>query len=291
MYIHFIVNPISGNGKHNLTAHHFRNFFPADYRIEVGYTKHKSHATTLTEEAILAKPDCIVACGGDGTINEVASCLVNSNIKLGIIPVGSGNGLASHLAIPKSIDRALEVIKKGNVSFIDVGKVNEKYFFSNMGIGIDAMIIKQYERSGKRTLSAYVRAALASSFKFKPRRTILADGKKIWNSDPLMLFVSNSNEMGYNRSLTPKASLNDGQLDLFMVPELSFFEKLQLGYCVLANHVERFKKGTHMLVQNLHLEQPETIFMDIQIDGEFHNFKTNILHISILHKGLRVVTK
>jgi len=291
-YIHFIVNPISGTGKHNLSATRLRNFFPKSaFRIEVDYTKHKGHAVALTEQIMAAQPNCIVACGGDGTINEVASCLVSSIINLGIVPVGSGNGLASHLGIPKDVEKALDVIKRGNVSFIDVGKVNDKYFFSNMGIGIDAMIIKKYEQSGKRTLSAYVMSALSASFKFSPRRTIMAYGNKIANTDPLLLFVSNSNEMGYSMSLTPKASLNDGKLDMFVVPQLSLFQKLVLGYYVLTNNVERFKKGEHTLIQKLNLEQSETIFMDIQIDGEFHNLKTNILDVSIINKGLRVLAE
>jgi diacylglycerol kinase (ATP) len=291
VYIHFIVNPISGNGKHNLTASNFRNFFPRhDFRIEVDYTKYKGHAIKLTQDILAAQPDCIVACGGDGTINEVASCLVNSTVKLGIVPVGSGNGLASHLTIPKEIEKALGIIKGGKVSFIDVGKVNDHYFFSNMGIGIDAMIIKRYERSANRTLSAYVKSALSSGLKFKSRKTILNFGNRVMNAEPLLLFVSNSNEMGYNMSLTPKASLNDGWLDLLVVPKLSLAQKIKLGYCVLTSNIGRFKKGTHELVQNLRIEQPETIFMDIQIDGEFHNIKTNTIDICVLHKGLRVIT-
>lgn len=292
IYIHFIVNPISGNGKHNLSASAFRTFFPRrDFDITVDYTKHKGHAIELTENAIVKKPDYIIACGGDGTINEVASCLVNTNIKLGIIPVGSGNGLASNLDIPREIEKALEVIKKGNISLIDIGTVNDQYFFSNMGIGIDAMIIKKYEREGKRTLSAYVQAALASSIKFKTRRTVLAYGNRVTNDEPFLLFISNSNEMGYNMSLTPKASLTDGFLDLFIVPKISVIQKIILGYYVLTNKVEQFKHGKHTLIQRLTIEQPDTIFMDAQIDGEFRNFKNNILEVSVIKKGLKVLTQ
>lgn len=288
--IHFIVNPISGNGKHNLTASVFRNFFPqSEFDIVVDYTKYKGHAAQLTESAIAKKPDYIVACGGDGTINEVASGLVNTNIKLGIIPVGSGNGLASNLGIPRNVEKAFDVIKKGNVSFIDVGTANEHYFFSNMGIGVDARIIKRYERIGKRTLIAYIKAALASSLKFKPKRTMLRFGNSITSSEPFLLFVSNSNEMGYKMSLTPKASLNDGWLDLFIVPKIPLVQKLILGYYVLAHKVEKFKSGKHTLIQSLSLEQPNAIFMDVQIDGEFHNLKTNTLEVSIIKKGLKVL--
>ncbi|GEP50800.1 hypothetical protein FNO01nite_14720 [Flavobacterium noncentrifugens] len=290
IYIHFIINPISGNGKHNLTASLLRNFFPrSEFTIAVDYTKYKQHAIALTKYAANKGPDIIVACGGDGTINEVASSLVGTSIKLGIVPVGSGNGLASNLNIPKNLDKALKIIRKGHSNPIDVGQINDKYFFSNMGIGVDAMIIKKYEQSGKRTLSAYVKAALASGFNFKSTNTKMVFNDKVLNVNPFMLFVSNSNEMGYNMTLTPKASLSDGWLDLVVVTEISTIDKLKLGYAVLRNKIEYFNKAQHDLIQNLKIEMPDKIFTDAQIDGEHHNLKTNIIEVSIIQKGLNVV--
>lgn len=289
-YIHFIVNPISGNGKHDISGTFLRNHFPRDqFKIEVDYTKYKQHAIELTKKTIAKQPDVIVACGGDGTINEVASCLVETTIQLGIIPVGSGNGLASNLSIPRDIQKAIEIIRKGNTTSIDVGKVNDKYFFSNMGIGIDAMIIKKYEESGKRKLSAYVKAALSSSFNFKISPAQLTFDNHTIDVNPFLLFISNSNEMGYNMSLTPKASLSDGYLDMIIVPELSMFEKLKLGYAVLRNKVDKFKKAQHTLIQKLDIEMPDKIYLDAQIDGEHHNLKTNILKVEIIKEGLKVI--
>ena len=240
--------------------------------------------------AVLKNPDCIIACGGDGTINEVASSLVNSNIKLGIIPVGSGNGLASNLKIPKKIAEAISIIKAGISSKIDVGKVNSQYFFSNMGIGIDSMIIKKYEHSGKRTLLAYVKASLLSSFSFKPVETFIEIDGVTSIAKPLLLFISNSNEMGYNMSLTPKASLVDGQLDLVIVRELNFGEKIKFGFHVLQNSISEFKKARQVSIEKCNIKLPEKIFTDIQIDGEFYNLKTNKIEIGIIKKGLNVLT-
>ncbi|MCI9846867.1 diacylglycerol/lipid kinase family protein [Flavobacterium pectinovorum] len=290
-YIHFIINPISGSGKHNLSASYILQHFPSgEFKVEVNYTKHKSHAVELTKAAIANKPDYIIACGGDGTINEVASCLVNTTIILGIIPVGSGNGLASNLNIPRDFKKAIAIIKQGKTTSIDVGKINQQYFFSNMGIGIDALIIKKYERSGNRTLSSYVKAALSSSFEFKVQPAIVSFGDQVLKVNPFMLFVSNSNEMGYNMSLTPKASLSDGVLDMVIIPELTFIEKLLLGFNVLRNSIEKFKKAKHYLVDELHIEMPLKTFTDIQIDGEQHNIKSNIITISIIPTGLKVLT-
>ncbi|PXY46215.1 diacylglycerol/lipid kinase family protein [Flavobacterium hydrophilum] len=289
-YIHFIINPISGSGKHNLSASYILNQFPKEkYQIQVDYTKQKKHALELTKTAIAKKPDYIIACGGDGTINEVASCLVGTSIKLGIIPVGSGNGLASNLKIPRNFDKAIAVIKKGHSTAIDVGQLNHKYFFSNMGIGIDALIIKKYERAGKRTLPAYIKASLSASLQFKPQKTFISFNNQIIETDPLILFISNSNEMGYNMSLTPKASLHDGLLDMIIIPELSFFEKSILGYNVLRNSIEKFKKAKHYPVKEIQIEMPSKIFIDAQIDGEQYNLKTNKLNVTILPSALHVL--
>ncbi|PXY40933.1 lipid kinase [Flavobacterium cheongpyeongense] len=290
IYIHFIINPISGSGQHNLSTSYLLNQFSKDeYKIQVDYTNQKKHAIALTKAAILQNPDYIIACGGDGTINEVASCLVGTSIKLGIIPVGSGNGLASNLNIPRNFDKAIAIIKKGNSTAIDVGQLNHKYFFSNMGIGIDAMIIKKYERSGKRTLPAYVKAALSSSLEFKPQKTIVHFNDHILETNPLMLFISNSNEMGYNMSLTPKASLQDGLLDMIIIPKLSFLEKIMLGYHVLRNSIEKFEKAKHCFLKDIQIEMPSKIFIDAQIDGEQYNLKTNKIKVSILPKALQVL--
>ncbi|TPG44123.1 diacylglycerol/lipid kinase family protein [Flavobacterium pectinovorum] len=289
-YIHFIINPISGSGKHNLAASYILQHFPAsEYQIAVDYTNHKTHAVELTKAAVKQNPDYIVACGGDGTINEVASCLVNTRIILGIIPVGSGNGLASNLNIPRNFKKAIDIIKKGKTTFMDVGKINDFYFFSNMGIGIDALIIKKYERSGNRTLSSYVKAALSSSFQYKAKQAIISFEDQKIEVNPFMLFISNSNEMGYNMSLTPKASLSDGLLDMVIIPELSFIEKLLLGFNVLRNTIEKFKKAKHYLVNEVHIKMPQKIYIDAQIDGEQYNIKTNIINVRILPKALKVL--
>lgn len=289
-YIHFIVNPISGKGNHNLSEAYLKGFFPAsEFRIEVEYTLYSRHAKELVAKALAEHPDCIVACGGDGTINEVASLLVGTPIKLGIIPVGSGNGLAANLHIPRRVEDAIEVIRKGNASKIDAGVINGHYFFSNTGMGIDAMVIKQYERLKGRTLINYLRATMLSSFRYKPAATKITYKDCTIEVNPLMVFLSNSNQMGYNMGLTPSADLQDGWLDLVVIPSLNFLEKLQLGYCVLRNKIGKFKKASCFLVNELTIQLPERIFTDVQIDGEYCNVKTNILAIQVIRNGLAVV--
>ncbi len=290
-YFHFIVNPISGKGNHAIDEVLLKNHFPNDkYKVVLEFTKYKKHAEKLAKMAVHQKPDCIIACGGDGTINEVASAIVGTDIKLGIIPVGSGNGLASNLKIPQNIEKAIAIIKDGTSELMDVGKINEHYFFSNMGLGIDAMIIEKYEESKKRSLFSYVKASLAASLKYVPTECQVSLDKKAFTINPFLLFISNSNEMGYNMSLTPSARLNDGFLDMLIVPKLSFIEKLHFGYCILRNQVPSYKKASRELIKECKIEQPLKIFSTLQIDGEFHRIETNEINVKIIKKGLKVLT-
>lgn len=289
-YIHFIVNPISGKGSNVLEIDYIKSFFPDDnFRIEVYHTKHKGHAIELGRAAVILNADIVVACGGDGTINEVASALVGTGKKLGIVPLGSGNGLASNLGLPLCIDDALEIIRGGASTLMDVGKVNGNYFFSNMGTGIDAAIIRHYQKRGKRTLLAYIISSIAASFSYKATPVLVTLESQTITAKPFMLFISNSNQMGYNMSLTPNAKLNDGRLDIVLIPELSIIGKLALGYMVLRNRTGQFKKAKRFLSDRLRIELPQKIFTDIQLDGEHHYLKTNILEVSLLSDAMQVI--
>lgn len=289
MKIHFIVNPISGKGKHNLTKEFLSTFFPNDI-IEVDFSEYKKHAISLTQIAATKNPDIIVACGGDGTINEVASCLINTKIKLGIIPVGSGNGLASNLSISDNIEKAILVIQTGKSIAIDIGKINEHYFFSNMGLGIDALIIKKYEEKKRRNFSGYVNASLKASSQYLEPKAILEYDGEVVAINPFMLFISNSNEMGYNMSLTPNAKLSDGYLNLLYLPKINLFEKILFGTLVLTKKTEKFQKAKQCLIQHFKAEFPDNIFTDIQVDGEYHRLKTNKIEVSILPNSLQILT-
>ncbi|NHN24984.1 diacylglycerol kinase family lipid kinase [Flavobacterium jejuense] len=288
--LHFIVNPISGKGNHLITEQLVRSYFDtSEYEIQVSASKYEKHAIELTQLAILDKPDVIIACGGDGTINEVASGLVGSTIQFGIIPVGSGNGLASNLNIPRDIKKAFEIIKNKNTSTIDVGKINEKYFFSNTGIGIDAAIIEKYQKSGTRTLISYVKASISTGLHYKPNVIKYSINKKIENCKSLLFFISNSNEMGYNMSLTPKASLSDGFLDLIIVTKLNLLDKIRLGIAVLRNKVDQLKSVNHQLIKNVTIEISDACTSLAQIDGESYILNTNIIEIQIIENGLTIL--
>lgn len=287
--IYFIINPISGKGNYNLTAQVIQEILSKEfYDIHVSYSLYPKHAIELTHEALKNNPDVIVACGGDGTINEVASCLVGTKIPLGIIPIGSGNGLASNLKIPKSIQRALLVIKKFEVRSIDVGTVNQQYFFSNTGFGIDALIIKKYQENGSRTLIAYLIATLKSIVEYNYNLfdvTINTIQKQV---KPFLFFISNSNEMGYGISMTPNAILEDGKLNLVIVPKINLLQKIYFGLAMIFKSLEKVSFVTSREVIKIVCNHSYQELI-IQVDGEFFVTNEQTITISVLPKALNVI--
>lgn len=290
--MHFIVNPIAGKGK-TVISHSFLSeyFEKAYYVILVKETTHKAHAIQLTKESIVEGADVIVACGGDGTINEVASQLVNHSIALGIIPIGSGNGLASNLNISKNITEAILTIRSQNIIKIDVGSINEHYFFSNTGFGFDASVIKNYEESKRRSLLTYIKASLKSFKNYHNQQDVVIEidqTRQIVN--PFLIFISNSNVMGYTMSLTPKASLQDGLLDVVIVPQLPKWKMLIFGLFMLFKKPELFKEVHCYQTKSIHLFWKKGTSFQSQIDGEFLPISSRSVSIALRESSLLVIT-
>lgn len=289
--IHFIVNPISGKGKNKLDSQVISSVLNNnDFHVVIKTTKYANNAAALTKTSILEGVNAIIACGGDGTVNEVASQLVDSPIFLGIIRLGSGNGLASHLGISPSINEALEVIKQYNNTKIDVGTVNEHFFFSNMSLGIGARIINHYTGFKKRQIVSYLRASFKALLYKSPSQIVdleIDNFKK--TLDPLVLFVSNSNEMGYNLSFTPKASLQDGKLDVVFTEQLSFVEKIIFASQLIFNKHKRYKKANYFLTDNIKVTNKKQKEFLTQLDGESIIIKSKELNISIKKGALNVL--
>lgn len=292
IHIHFIINPVAGSGNNDLHLEDVHDIFdPEHYVVAIKYSEYPTHSTVLTKDSLNEGALIVVACGGDGTINEIARCIVNTPVILGIIPMGSGNGLASHLNIPKNIKQALLLIKKQAIKKIDVGRFNDNYFFSNAGFGIAAKVIKHYQASKKRRFSSYFKASIKSLLESKDDHLIqvTANNEKLL-INPLLLFISNSNEMGYNVSLTPKASLQDGLLDIVMVPKTNKLRTLLFGFLMLFKKHHILKEVKTFQIKNAELSQSNENLFHSQIDGEYFPINKKNISISVLEKSLQVIT-
>ncbi len=291
-HIHFIINPVAGSGNYHITYELLQKYFDSEqYSIVVKHSTYKRHAIQLSKESVAQNPDIIVACGGDGTINEVASCMVGTNIILGIIATGSGNGLASNLNIPKNIVKSLLTIKQQSIKQIDVGKINDKYFFSNTGVGFDARVIKRFEASNERKLSSYLKATLKTLNESVTDNVMDIDTHSLkMEVNPFMVFISNSNEMGYNMSLTPNASLQDGLLDVVIIPKIGRLKFMWLGLLMFFKRLHIIKDIKSFQTENLKLYKKGKDTFQTQIDGEYYYLNVNTIDISILKKSLYVIS-
>jgi diacylglycerol kinase (ATP) len=216
--IRFIINPKSGIGKQKKIEsliHHQVDTAHFDY--DICYTREKYHATELSREASARHYDAVIAVGGDGTINEVAQGLLHSETAMGIIPAGSGNGLARHLKIPINTKKAIEVIKHFNVKTIDTANINGRLFVSIAGVGFDSHVAKRFSQSKKRGFWAYARICFLEYIKYNNKRFRIYVNDQVIKKNAFMLSFANSDQFGFNARIAPTAVIDDGYLDLCIV--------------------------------------------------------------------------
>lgn len=226
----FIVNPISGIGRQKVIEKLIdeqldRTLF--DY--EIAYTKAAKHAIELSKDAALRNIDIVVAVGGDGSVNETAKGLVNTNSALAIIPTGSGNGLARHLNIPLNLKKAMQVINKGKQTAIDSIQMNDETFVNVAGIGFDAHIGWEFAKFGKRGFSSYIKVITREFPKYKAQDfELIIDGNKVTKNAYLISFA-NGSQWGNNAYIAPTADISDGEMDIAILRDFKLMNGLSIG--------------------------------------------------------------
>lgn len=287
--IRFIVNPHAGHGsKNELPTLIRRVLSDQDFSWEVVFTTKPGHASHLAKEAIEAGTNLIVAVGGDGTINEVARCLIGSQSILGIIPAGSGNGLARHLKIPLNPERALQLLVNGHITCIDTGLINNSQVFVSLaGVGFDALVAKHFANDPDRGFLGYFRIVAQQYPSYKPKKYRLTiDGEQTIETEALFITMANSNQFGYNTTIAPEAKLNDGLMDVCIVRKPPIFEMpivlnlLFLNMIHLSRYVEIIKAKSVLMERNKNRV--------VNVDGEPVKISQN-LQFDIVPKSLNVV--
>ncbi len=251
MKIMFILNPVAGGGKaaEQVTPAVHEIFLESDIAYDIVTTEKKGDGVVLAKRAAEAGYTTVVAAGGDGTVNEVASGLVGTSTVLGIIPVGSGNGLARGLRIPLNYWDACRLVLRGESMTIDVGQVCGRYFFATSGIGFDAHVGKIYnDQSGhSRGLLPYFQFAVTEFFNYEPREVLLTFNGQTSRHIPFVLTVANGEQYGGGAIIAPSALPNDGLFDLVIIPQshplqiLAHLPKLFSGTVDTFPHFESHK--------------------------------------------------
>ena len=211
----FIVNPISGGKDKSRIVGAIRSALSSSsLEYEIKMTEYASHAEEL---ARLSDADVVVAVGGDGTVSEVARGLIGSEKVLGIIPCGSGDGLALHLGISRRVSTALKTILEGRTEMIDYALVNSRPFFCTVGVGLDAEVARRFADSPRRGLRTYVEEAWDSWQNFhSDTYNINVDGQE-YVLPAVFVTIGNVNQWGNEARITSLASVTDGMLDVAVV--------------------------------------------------------------------------
>lgn len=241
-----ITNPISGNGSSIKAAQIAQQALASKHiNVHIAYTEYTGHASELATSC-LPNFDIIVAIGGDGTVNEIAQALVGTNKILGIIPSGSGNGLARHLGIPMSLKSAIKTIYRKNIKSIDAPKINNEYFFCTAGIGFDAKVSHTFSKFEGRGLKNYIKAILMEFRNYTPKRyTITINGEEI-SSKAFVITIANAAQYGNEAYIAPTAKINDGLLEVTILPKPSFLTGLNFGIRLFLRNIHKHPKVLHL---------------------------------------------
>lgn len=227
----FLVNPISGIKKKPALIETIKaSTQAANFDFEIMETRKDGDYRFLPSLIAEKKVTDLIICGGDGSVSTVTAHLLDVPVNVGIIPTGSGNGLALAAGIPYSTKRSLDIIFKGNSSYIDGFRINGKFSCMMCGIGNDAQVAHEFAETKVRGLKTYLRISALNYFKCKPYSfTIVANEKKL-SLDAFFITVANSNQFGNNVTIAPVASLSDGLLDFVVVKKM---HKLVLPFALL----------------------------------------------------------
>lgn len=286
--IAFIVNPISGTKAKSRVAKLIRELLDTQqFAPTVVVTEYAGHATQLAQQFAMQDYYAVVAVGGDGTVNEVACGLIGTNTALGIIPNGSGNGFARHLDISTRMNRAIEMLNSSEVINVDYGLVNDIPFFSTFGVGFDAVVAHDFADSN-RGFKGYVQSIFKDLFQYKPETYHLAGEGFDIDSKAFLINFANAGQWGYDAYIAPKASVQDGLLDVAIVTEFPMTAAPGLALSLFTKDID----------ENLHMNTIRTKQMTLtrnsegpaHIDGTPTTLPTQ-LHVRIVEDGLKVLVK
>lgn len=262
-----LINPISGTrDKKGLCEMAQSRLNAAGITLDIAETQYKGHGAELAKEAAAAGTDIVIVAGGDGTVNEVASALMHTGTTLGLIPSGSGNGLARTLGIPMDFDKAIDMIARCKPYSIDCGIAEGKPFFCTFGVGFDAAVTEKFASGKRRGKMQYVRSALLEYLNFTPDQYAMEIDGEIYTEEALLIAVSNASQYGNNAYIAPRASLSDGLLDVTVIRNGPTIEQMMAGIGLLSGQIDKNRIIDTFKAKNIRIARRSE--GAAQLDGE-----------------------
>ncbi len=281
-----IINPVSGNESKRFLPEEFASSFDqTKYDIFIRITGYAGHATEIAREAVRDRFKFVVTAGGDGTVNEVAKELVDSDTIFGIIPFGSGNGLARDLNIPLDASKAINIIREGNVRTIDYGVANDSIFFCTCGVGFDAFISDKFADEKKRGPLGYVRNVVEGVIEFRSEEYEITHDEGTINERAFLVTCANASQYGNEAYIAPTADMEDGKMNVSILKPLNPNEFPQTTFQLFTKNIDKNSKMISLLTSNLVIKRNKSGVM--HVDGEPLESGNEIV-VKIIPKGLKV---
>ncbi|HLW29258.1 MAG TPA: diacylglycerol kinase family protein [Brumimicrobium sp.] len=281
----FIINPISGVGKKNVLPDLIKKHLDdTAFSYEIVYTQYRGHARKISEEAADNKIDIVCVAGGDGSVNEAGTALINRETALAILPTGSGNGIARHLGLSMRLKSALKKINQQKFDKIDTITLNNTHFIGVSGFGFDALIAKRFDEYHSRGLLSYIRLVMKEFKKYKGVNVIVNENKEYTNL--LFCSVANTSQFGNGFFISPESNIKDGDFEIVMVSMPRTFGFIRLLIASLIGTVHRSKHVEYIQTNNAQIRVENK---SGHIDGEPIELKDMLIQLNCHPKSLSVI--
>lgn len=282
----FIINPVSGNGHKKPGADFISKFFDSTYKISFVESTKSGHASELASEAMTTGADAVIAIGGDGTVNEIAKSLNGTRCALGIIPCGSGNGLARHHEIPFDVPAALDVIKRFNVIEHDSVSINGKLSFNVSGIGFDAHVAHLFGKNGKRGFSSYLKLVIQEFSGYNEQEIKITTSEGVIRQPVMLAAIANASQFGNNARISPLSDTHDGISNITLIRKMNALQLPLFMFNVFTRKVGNSSYANLLRGEKFLIESEKEL--PLHIDGEPAGFGKRF-EIETLKASLRII--
>lgn len=285
--ITFILNPISGTVSKAGIPDLIEERLDKDrFDYCIAETSYAGHATELAKEAAKDGIDIVVAVGGDGTVNEVGRALTQTDTTMGILPCGSGNGLARHLNLPMNLKKCIDILNYCDIKKLDYGIINEHPFFCTCGMGFDAFISMKFAEAGKRGPITYMQKVLEEGLRYEPETYVIEDEDGTHSYKAFLVSVANASQYGNNAYIAPQASMSDGLLDVIIMEPFDLIDAPQVAIELFNKTLDKNLKIKTFRSKHIHIHRKSEGI--IHYDGDPITSSADV-DISIVPKGINII--
>lgn len=274
----FIINPVSGSGAgkrmqrliESTIGKHVGNMIEPTFK----FTEDTGHAASIAKENANGAYDLIVACGGDGTVNEVASALFQTEQTMAIFPIGSGNGLARHYLYPSQPKEWLQNILQADVIQHDSAIINGIMAFNVSGVGFDAHVANLFGKDGKRGFNSYLRLIVTEFNRYKPFRCEIKTEAETHRVESFMMPIAVASQFGNNAFIAPEADTNDGMTNLKVIRKMPATQVIPFAVRVFTKSIQGSSYSTSIKSKNIKIEcdTPQPLHIDGEPKGTYQQF-------------------